>query len=77
MRGPLYGPEERDLGYEVIPMKEVKIIGNDSVMKRVHASVGNRPVFDTYDIDFLDPAYAPVTGTLEVGGPTSYEGHYL
>ena len=78
MRGPLYGPEDiedaRDLGYEVIPMKEVREIGYKKVMERIHARVGDRPVFVTYDIDFLDPAYAPGTGTPEVGGPTSYEG---
>ncbi|MGM8365298.1 agmatinase [Virgibacillus sp. W0181] len=77
MRGPLYGPEDiedaRDLGYEVIPMKEVREIGYDKVMERIHARAKDRPVFVTYDIDFLDPAYAPGTGTPEVGGPTSHE----
>lgn len=77
MRGPLYGPEDiedaRDLGYEVIPMRESRDIGIDEVMKRIHERVGNRPVFVSYDIDFLDPAYAPGTGTPEVGGPTSFE----
>lgn len=78
MRGSLYGPEDigdaRDLGYEVIPMKEVREIGYKKVMERIHSRVGGKPVFVTYDIDFLDPAYAPGTGTPEVGGPTSYEG---
>ncbi|WP_339226937.1 agmatinase [Oceanobacillus sp. FSL K6-2867] len=78
MRGPLYGPEDiedaRELGYEVIPMKEVREIGYDRVMERIHTRVGEKPVFVSYDIDFLDPAYAPGTGTPEVGGPTSYEG---
>ena len=78
MRGPLYGPEDiedaRDLGYEVIPMSEVRKIGNDKVMERIHQRVKDKPVFVSYDIDFLDPAYAPGTGTPEVGGPTSHEG---
>ncbi|WP_212953594.1 agmatinase [Siminovitchia terrae] len=77
MRGPLYGPgdieDARDLGFEVIPMKEVRQIGFDHVMKRIHERVKDRPVFVTYDIDFVDPAFAPGTGTPEVGGPTSYE----
>lgn len=77
MRGPLYGPgdiqDARDLGFEVIPMKEVREIGFENVMKRIHERVKDRPVFVTYDIDFVDPAYAPGTGTPEVGGPTSYE----
>lgn len=78
MRGPLYGPEDiedaRELGFEVITMKEARKIGYSNVMKRIHQRAGNKPVFVSYDIDFLDPAYAPGTGTPEVGGPTSYEG---
>lgn len=77
MRGPLYSPDDiedaRQLGFEVIPMKEVREIGFEQVMKRIHNRVKDRPVFVTYDIDFVDPAYAPGTGTPEVGGPTSYE----
>lgn len=78
MRGPLYGPEDiedaRDLGFEVITMSEVRKLGYDKVMERIHKRAGDKPVFVTYDIDFLDPAYAPGTGTPEVGGPTSHEG---
>jgi agmatinase len=77
MRGPLYSIDDiedaRVLGFEVIPMREVRQIGFNEVMKRIHGRVGDRPVFITYDIDFIDPAYAPGTGTPEVGGPTSFE----
>lgn len=77
MRGPLYGPgdiqDARDLGFEVIPMKEVRQVGFENVMKRIHDRVKDRPVFVTYDIDFIDSEYAPGTGTPEVGGPSSYE----
>lgn len=77
MRGPLYGPEDiedaRDLGFEVIPMREAREIGFDTVMKRIHQRVGDKRTFVSYDIDFVDPAYAPGTGTPEVGGPTSFE----
>lgn len=77
MRGPLYGPEDiedaRTLGFEVIPMREARTIGFDKVMERIHQRVGNKRVFVSYDIDFVDPAYAPGTGTPEVGGPTSFE----
>lgn len=77
MRGPLYGPEDiedaRTLGFEVIPMREVRTIGFEKVMERIHQRVGDKPVFVSYDIDFVDPAYAPGTGTPEVGGPTSFE----
>ncbi|WP_408008112.1 agmatinase [Pseudalkalibacillus sp. A8] len=78
MRGPLYGPEDiedaRDLGFEVIPMNDVRKFGQEEVLRRIHARVADdRPVFVTFDIDFVDPAYAPGTGTPEVAGPTSYE----
>jgi agmatinase len=77
MRGPLYSADDiedaRRLGFEVIPMKEVRKTGFSEVMDRIHQRVGDRPVFVSYDIDFVDPAFAPGTGTPEVGGPTSYE----
>lgn len=77
MRGPLYSMNDiedaRDLGFEVIPMREVRQIGFNEVIRRIHKRVGSLPVFVTYDIDFVDPAYAPGTGTPEVGGPTSFE----
>lgn len=77
MRGPLYGPEDmqnaRDLGYKVIEMREARKLGIEKVIEQIHQRVGNSPVFVSFDIDFLDPAYAPDTGTPEVGGPTSFE----
>jgi agmatinase len=79
MRGPLYGPtcieDARDLGFEVITMREMRKLGQENVIERIQSRVGNsnRPVFVTFDIDFVDPAYAPGTGTPEVAGPTSHE----
>jgi agmatinase len=78
MRGPLYGPnciqDARDLGFEVITMSESRKLGQENVIERIHQRVGReRPVFVTFDIDFVDPAYAPGTGTPEVAGPTSFE----
>ncbi|WP_210139551.1 agmatinase [Staphylococcus sp. GDY8P120P] len=77
MRGPLYGPEDmqnaRDLGYKEIEMREARKLGIEKVIEQIHQRVGNSPVFVSFDIDFLDPAYAPGTGTPEVGGPTSFE----
>lgn len=78
MRGPLYSPKDiedaRELGFEVITMSEVRKIGYEKVMERIHHRVKDKKAFVSYDIDFLDPAYAPGTGTPEVGGPTSHEG---
>lgn len=77
IRGPLYGPEDiqnaRDLGYQVIPMREARELGIENVIDKIHKRVGDSPVFVSFDIDFLDPAYAPGTGTPEIGGPTSFE----
>lgn len=77
MRGPLYGPNDIDdaraLGFEVITMKEVRKIGYQEVLQRIHSRVQNALVFVSFDIDFIDPAYAPGTGTPEIGGPTSIE----
>jgi agmatinase len=81
MRGPLYGPDDindaRELGFEVIPMSELRAIGYEQAIRRIHQRVGNRPAYVSFDIDFVDPAYAPGTGTPEVCGPTSYEAIQL
>jgi len=77
IRGSNYGPEDyegtRDLGYELITMYEVDVIGLEEVIQRVHARVQDHPCFVSIDVDALDPAYAPGTGTPEVGGFTSRE----
>jgi agmatinase len=77
IRGPRGGPEyyrqSKELGYEVIPMHEFEQIGIPSTLERIHERVGNTPCFVTIDIDAIDPAYAPGTGTPEVGGFTSRE----
>lgn len=77
LRGPLYGPHDVtdpvDLGFKTIPMREVHKLGYEEVLRQVRERVGDAPAFVSYDIDFVDPAYAPGTGTPEVGGPTSYE----
>lgn len=77
IRGPLYEPDDiedaRELGFEVITMKDVRKMGYPEVIKCIHQRTQDSPVFVSFDIDFVDPAYAPGTGTPEVGGPTSYE----
>ncbi len=42
-------------------------------MAEAREIVGDRPTYVTYDIDFVDPAFAPGTGTPEVGGPKSFD----
>lgn len=77
MRGNLYEPngfkDSEDLGLEVITAKEMHKIGIEETAKRIMERVGDRKTFLTFDIDFVDPAYAPGTGTIEIGGFSSHE----
>ena len=72
MRGSLYGAEDiqvsRDLGFTVLSTDELRDLGPLQYGELVRAAAGDRPVFMSFDIDFLDPAFAPGTGTPEVGG---------
>jgi len=62
-----------ELGYDVLSTDEVKKMKITDLCTRIKERVGDRPVFLTFDVDFLDPVYAPGTGTPEVGGFTTYE----
>jgi agmatinase len=74
-RGGLYGSEDRPaaraLGLHLIPTEVLLRRGVDDVLPEVRDRIGAGPVFLTFDIDFIDPAFAPGTGTPEVGGPSS------
>lgn len=81
MRGPLYAPEDlevaRNLGLEVYTMSQLRQIGIPSMIEIVKSRAGQGPTFFSFDIDFLDPVYAPGTGTPEVGGVTTSEAMQL
>ncbi|MFD1705167.1 agmatinase [Siminovitchia sediminis] len=62
-----------ELGYQVITQEELFERGIQDVVKQVKRVVGQTPCFLTFDIDFVDPAFAPGTGTPEIGGFSSYE----
>ncbi len=66
--------ESEDLGFRVVTAKQIHEHGTDAATEIIRQTVKDRPVFLTFDIDFFDPAYAPGTGTIEVGGFTSYQG---
>jgi agmatinase len=72
MRGPLYGEADvdqpREMGFEVIAGDELNELTAQRYGERVRARIGEGPVFMSFDIDVLDPAFAPGTGTPEVGG---------
>jgi agmatinase len=75
MRGTLYGAADvtapAELGYEAIPWAELERLSPDEYGARVRARVGDAAAYLSFDVDFVDPAFAPGTGTPEVGGPTS------
>lgn len=78
MRGTEYAPgdldESRKLGFEVMTTPEMLTRTPKEVAEIIKKRVGDHTVFITFDVDFFDPAYAPGTGTPEVGGPTSAFG---
>jgi agmatinase len=77
MRGSLYGAQDidvaKEMGFTVLTTDELRDLGPAAYGKLVLDTVGARPVFMTFDIDFLDPAFAPGTGTPEVGGFSTAE----
>lgn len=72
MRGPLYAPSDlaqpRAMGFEIVAGDELVALTAAEYAQRVRARVGDGPVYVSFDIDVLDPAFAPGTGTPEVGG---------
>jgi agmatinase len=77
LRGSLYGPEDlesaRELGFAVISCDDLRTLEPGGFAALVRTRVGQRPVFLSFDIDVLDPAFAPGTGTPEVGGLSTSE----
>ena len=77
MRGTFYSiadlKDSIDLGFKVITTYEMRKMGLKEVAKQINERVGTGKAFLSFDIDFVDPAYAPGTGTIEVGGFTSFE----
>ncbi|RNB87215.1 agmatinase [Brevibacillus fluminis] len=72
MRGGLYGIEDledaRQLGLDVYTTNQYKKAGVEKMLELIHQRIGSGPTFMSFDIDFLDPAFAPGTGTPEVSG---------
>ena len=77
IRGTQYDSEDLDfansVGIRVIKIEEFFDRGIQDVMAEAREIVGEKETYISYDIDFIDPAFAPGTGTPEVGGPNSYE----
>lgn len=64
-------------GFNVIHADEMFRLGIDATVDRIREVVGGRAAYLTVDIDFLDPAYAPGTGTPVVGGPTTWQARQI
>lgn len=81
IRGALYNDSENDWGVEqgvrVIDIDEYKQLGVQAVINEARKIVGCGPTYVSFDVDFLDPVYAPGTGTPEIGGATTYEAQQL
>jgi agmatinase len=77
IRGSKYGPEDlaedAGFGFTTIGTWEIETIGIAGYVERILDRVGDRPLYLSIDIDVLDPAFAPATGTPEAGGFTSRE----
>ena len=77
LRGTMYDTEDRDFaaanGIRLILIEEFHSRGVEDVMAEAREIVGTEKTYVSYDIDFVDPTFAPGTGTPEVGGPNSYQ----
>jgi agmatinase len=77
MRGSVYSKDAYDestsLGFKVVTMSAVREMGLQRLIETIKGRIGQNKVFVTFDIDVVDPAFAPGTGTPEVGGFTSAE----
>lgn len=75
IRGALYTPEDKewglDQGIRVMEIEEVFDLGVEGVVQEARSIVGEGRVYVSFDVDVLDPVYAPGTGTPEVGGMTT------
>lgn len=77
IRGSLYGEADMDWalaqGMRVITIEEFTDLGVPNVIEEARRVVGQGPTYVTFDVDGLDPVYAPGTGTPEIGGLTTHE----
>ncbi len=76
-RGPLYGrkdlDDDRRFGFGIVTSADVYRQGVDEVVAKLRDRIGDRPLYVSIDVDVMDPAHAPGTGTPEAGGITSRE----
>jgi agmatinase len=64
-------------GVTVLTAQEVHALGPDAVAQRIRDVVGEAPAYLSFDVDALDPAFAPGTGTPEIGGLASWQAQAI
>jgi agmatinase len=77
LRGSIYDRDDwddsREMGFDLVPTDEVRKLGIPRMIDRIRGRIRDAKVYVSFDVDFVDPAYAPGTGTPEIGGFTSRE----
>ena len=77
IRGPLYSRDDlkndAEFGFRIVHCDDFETHGIDAVVERIRERVGEHPLYLSIDIDVLDPAHAPGTGTPEIAGMTTRE----
>ena len=81
IRGTAYNYDDiewgESQGVRIIRIEELFDRGITAVMDEARAIVSDRPTYCSFDIDFVDPTYAPGTGTPEIGGPTAFQAQQV
>ncbi|MFW5970158.1 MAG: agmatinase [Halofilum sp. (in: g-proteobacteria)] len=81
IRGSMYSASDLDWaqeqGIRVMEIEEYFDLGPEGVIREIRSVVGDAPTYVTFDVDALDPVYAPGTGTPEVGGFTTPEAQRM
>ena len=81
IRGTAYDYEDIEWGLQkgvrIIRIEELFEKGISSVIDEAKSIIKNTPTYCSFDIDFIDPSYAPGTGTPEIGGPNAFEAQQV
>src|SRR5207237_4624319 len=81
VRGSVYSADEKDwaesVGIRIVHIEEFFRLGSDTVMAEARRIVGDGPAYVSFDVDGLDPVYAPGTGTPEIGGFSTAEAQRM
>src|SRR5437879_11960532 len=81
VRGSMYAPDEKEwaesVGIRIVHIEEFFRLGPERIMEEARQIVGDGPTYVSFDVDGLDPVYAPGTGTPEIGGFSTAEAQRM